>query len=103
MLELVEGRGKDQEDVKELTAKDEATSSSNSLQSNKKVNQKHGAKQTKIYDKPLSIGTQIWIPKALKKAQQGVTQIWIPKVNKQVEQKTQVQTTTTMENKDKED
>ena len=71
-----------------MTATDKARSSSNALQGNKKINQSHGVKQTKIDDKPSSTGTQMWIPKALKKAQQGVTQIWIPKVDKQVELKT---------------
>ena len=44
MQDLVECPSKDQEDVKELTAKDKARSSSISLQSNKKINQKHKVK-----------------------------------------------------------
>ena len=55
MLDLVECSSKDQEEARELTTKkktmDKARSSSNSLQSNKQVNQKNKDKQNKTYDK----------------------------------------------------
>ena len=72
--------------------KDKARSSSSSLQGHKKVNQKQRAKQLNSYDKQTWTISQIWILKALKKAQPGVTQIWIPKVDKKVEQKTKSKT-----------
>ena len=59
MLDLEECPSKDQEDIKELTDKDQSRPSSNSLQSNKKVNQKHGVKKTKIDDNSSSTSTQI--------------------------------------------